>query len=332
MSSSTRSLSISCCHQLSERPCSASPPCLRAVRANAHCTALHLQAWQIIRTAGAHDMKMHAGDISALPPVTYGIGSATSALRQLSAARHVGKIVVADPSNGGSTKAGCSQGCWVISGGTGALGALAAKWLAAAGARHIALLGRTGRAPPGGSSSAPASSADAATNLMEATAGGMWAASVKIVMSDVAVATDAACALSCGMASDSTGTAAWRQQCLPLAGVLHAGGVLADATIQNQTLAGWYRIVPSVCSLPRTATAESPVLPWLEFRNANLTPPPLQGPGRCTPPNRQARPISPLQRAPLCSPWQLCSCFHLLRQRWGAEASPTMRPPMLSSI
>lgn len=34
---------------------------------------------------------------------------------------------------------------WVVSGGTGALGSLAADWLARGGAAHLRLLGRAGR-------------------------------------------------------------------------------------------------------------------------------------------------------------------------------------------
>ncbi len=110
-----------------------------------------------------------------------------------------------------------STGRWVISGGTGALGALSASWLTAAGARRVQLLGRTGRA----------SSASLAAE-------GSEPAVVTLLMCDAAAAADAGAVL---------GGAA------PLAGVLHAGGVLADATLPIQTLSGGFTR-NEVCARP----------------------------------------------------------------------------------
>lgn len=174
-----------------------------------------------------------AGEIATLPPLTYSLGSAASALRQLAAARHVGKIVAADfgSSCTGSSSSGAANGRWVISGGTGALGALAAQWLAAAGARHIMLLGRTGAAGTAPAAAGPGSEADPATILAAATSAGSWAAAVTLVKCDAAAAADAAAILDPAAGQG-------QQLRLPLAGVLHAGGVLQDATLQNQTLAG----------------------------------------------------------------------------------------------
>ena len=165
-----------------------------------------------------------AGDIATLPPLAYPLGSAAAALRQLAAARHVGKVVVADSSGGGSR----SDGRWAISGGTGALGALTAQWLAAGGAKHITLLGRTGVAES--SAAATAGSLQPASVLAAATSAGSWAAAVTLLKCDAAAAADAAAVL--GAAAGSA------RERLPLAGVLHAGGLLRDATLQNQTMHG----------------------------------------------------------------------------------------------
>ena len=162
-----------------------------------------------------------AGAYRTLPPLTYSLGAAASALRQLAAARHVGKIVVAaDPLTTGSTRA--VRGCWAVSGGLGALGALCARWRAASGVHHIALLGRSGRSEQAPQpDSAPS---DPARILASATTDGSWAAAVVMLKCDAAVASDAhQLAVHAG---------------LPLAGMLHAGGLVADATLPKQTLAG----------------------------------------------------------------------------------------------
>ena len=199
---------------------------------------------------------LFAGDIATLPPLTYSLGSAALALRQLAAARHVGKIVAADPSIGSSSRTGgASAGRWVISGGSGALGALAAKWLVAAGARHIVLLGRTGAAGTSSTAAAPGSEADPATILAAATSAGSWAAAVTLFKCDAAAAADSASVL------DSSACRG-QQLGLPLAGMLHAGGVLQDATLQNQTLMGLRSVfAPKAAGTAHLATSAAA---WLQ--------------------------------------------------------------------
>lgn len=187
-----------------------------------------------------------AGDIATLPPLAYSLGSAAAALRQLSAARHVGKVVAADRS--ARTSAAADAGRWVISGGTGALGAAAARWLAAAGAKHIALLGRTGLA----ATAATASASDPAAVLAAATTAGSWAAAVTLHKCDAAAAADLEPVLQ------TTGSGQPRQ---PLAGVLHAGGVLADATLANQTLGGLRSVfAPKAAGTAHLATSAAATL------------------------------------------------------------------------
>lgn len=141
--------------------------------------------------------------------LSHSLGSAAVALRQLAAARHVGKIVAA--AQGSLALSGSSSaGSWVISGGTGALGALSARHLVANRVRQVVLLSRSGTA---GSALADVASASG------------WAAMVTVAMCDAAVAADAAAVW------DAQGSSAVAE----VHGVLHAGGVLKDATLQRQT-------------------------------------------------------------------------------------------------
>lgn len=195
---------------------------------------------------------LSAGEIATLPPLAYGLGSSAAALRQLAAARHVGKVVAADstgPSSGSASSSGASAGRWVISGGTGALGAMAAQWLVAGGARHVTLLGRTGLA---GAAQDGASTADPAAVPAAATAGGAWTAAVTVVKCDAATASDAAAVM------EAAGTGPRR---VPLAGMLHAGGVLRDATLPNQTMPGLRAVfAPKAAGAAHLATSAAATL------------------------------------------------------------------------
>lgn len=89
------------------------------------------------------------GEVKPLPASVYDFADIHTALRQFSAAKHVGKIVVRGPRQGvGSLQMGSnkdSRGAWIVTGGLGALGCLTAEWLAGQGWRNIHLWGRTGR-------------------------------------------------------------------------------------------------------------------------------------------------------------------------------------------
>jgi hypothetical protein len=156
------------------------------------------------------------GRISPIPLQAYPLGDAVAALRQLSAARHVGKIVVADK-GAAEQRRGCSS-AWVISGGLGALGALSARQLVGKGVQHVVLLGRSGVL-----SRAAGAAQQVEAFLTEATQGGRWAAAVTVTKCDVGRVSDVA---------SIEAAAAGR----PVAGVLHAGGVLQDAVLANQDL------------------------------------------------------------------------------------------------
>lgn len=171
---------------------------------------------QAAAAAGLHGMLKAAASeqlIASNADVTYGSSSATSsASRQFGAAVHSGAMYssVLLPASSSSSGAGSSlpttaSGSVLITGGLGGLGMLSATWLQRQHeGRHLVLLGRSGR------------SSSAAAAL---TAGG-W---VTMARADVATAEEAAAAVAL----------ATRQQ--GLGAVLHAGGVLADALLLNQT-------------------------------------------------------------------------------------------------
>ena len=76
-----------------------------------------------------------SGAAERLPVQSYPFAEVTDAMRCLQAARHIGKLVL-------SRTWARGDGCYVITGGTGALGRHLAHWLAARGARHLVLLAR----------------------------------------------------------------------------------------------------------------------------------------------------------------------------------------------
>ncbi|MGW1958594.1 SDR family NAD(P)-dependent oxidoreductase, partial [Streptomyces sp. NPDC001920] len=84
------------------------------------------------------------GVLEPLPVTAYDLRAAPEALRQLSQARHVGKLVLTVP------RPMDSSGTVLVTGGTGALGALAARHLVSRhGVRRLLLTGRRGPDAPG---------------------------------------------------------------------------------------------------------------------------------------------------------------------------------------
>ena len=106
------------------------------------------------------------------------------------------------------------RGAYIITGGAGVLGTQVARWLlTAAGARHVVLLSRGGRLPPG---------------------------LAALALRDDQVVTAAAADVSC--AADAAAAAAVAGAALPVAGVFHAAGVLADGLLPRLTAAGSRRV------------------------------------------------------------------------------------------
>ena len=88
-----------------------------------------------------------ASVLRPLPVTTFDIRRAEAALRYLSQARHVGKVVMTVPSAEGGA---LGTGTVLITGGTGMAGSVLARHVVARhGVRHLLLVGRRGLAAPG---------------------------------------------------------------------------------------------------------------------------------------------------------------------------------------
>ena len=149
------------------------------------------------------------GRVQPPPLVNYSLGNAAQALRQLSSARHVGKILTSRTHSSRLTSS--STGGWAVVGGTGALGLMAARHLATIGVKECILMGRNVF-----SNSKDIAALAAELNIP-----------LRIHMADAAHTEDL------GVVGKGGGEEASQR---PLDGVLHAGGVVRDATIASQTL------------------------------------------------------------------------------------------------
>jgi candicidin polyketide synthase FscB len=145
-----------------------------------------------------------AGTLRPLPLSTWDVRRAVEAFRFVSQAKHVGKVVLTVPA------APAPDGTVLITGGTGALGGLVARHLAAEhGVRHLLLASRRGAAAPG-----------VAELTAELTGLG---ASVTVAACDVADRADLAAVLAGIPAAH------------PLTSVIHAAGVLDDGLVATLT-------------------------------------------------------------------------------------------------
>ncbi len=149
------------------------------------------------------------GELRPIPTTAYPIGAATDAFRTMAQAQHIGKIVVVmrDQQVAARTADSLvrSDASYLITGGLGALGLAVAERLAMRGARHVALMGR----------SAPSTAAASAIARMEHDG-----VQLVVLRGDVAHEQDVAKAL-----------ATIDIHMPPLRGVIHAAGLLDDATV-----------------------------------------------------------------------------------------------------
>ena len=153
--------------------------------------------------------------------VVHSLSAVQAALRQMSQARHVGKIVVRAPA--GQAAQAAPAGTVLVTGGLGTLGSLTAAWVARNSALRVHATGRTGRFT---SDVATAAAAASGSMSLAGLLAGSFADMLSMTSADSAAAEDAQLLLS----SRAGGTG--------VVGILHASGVLADATLRNQTLQG----------------------------------------------------------------------------------------------
>ncbi len=168
-----------------------------------------------------------SGELQPLPVKTYAADALVAAYRDLMPGTHVGKHVVAlrpAPEHivaaPGHRMAVHGNGCYVVTGGLGALGLEVARWLAKRGAGALMFVGR----------SAPGDAARAALAEIEAHRG------TRVLTATCDVADGAALAAVLARARSEGG---------PIKGVFHAAGVLADSTLGAMT--------PATLRAPRDA-------------------------------------------------------------------------------
>jgi acyl transferase domain-containing protein/acyl carrier protein len=156
---------------------------------------------------------VESGDLSPLPLRTFPVGEMAEAFRHMAQGHHVGKVVLRiqgeDPQIEAAARPSVpvSDGTYLVTGGLGGLGLEVAAWLAAKGARHLALVGR----------SEPGPAATAAIQALERAG-----ACVRVARADVAEESQVARVLA---EIDETMP--------PLRGVVHAAGILDDGTVLN---------------------------------------------------------------------------------------------------
>ncbi|WP_284681988.1 polyketide synthase [Adonisia turfae] len=98
-----------------------------------------------------------AGSLQPLPKTIFSLQQATDAFRYMQQAKHIGKVVVTQPSGNGAAiapvKSATGEMCidcdrtYLIAGGLGALGLQVAGWLIEKGAKYLILLGRSEPSP-----------------------------------------------------------------------------------------------------------------------------------------------------------------------------------------
>jgi NADPH:quinone reductase-like Zn-dependent oxidoreductase/acyl carrier protein len=154
--------------------------------------------------------RVAAGELRPLPSGLHTLANVTAALRQMSLARHIGKITVQVQVLGPSMAMRGTVGNVLITGGLGSLGSITATWIAGAVPATVVVTGRSGRCRK-------------ESSLVQLVRG----AHLNVVCF---VAADASCSEdACMLALTGGGR---------LVGVVHAAGVLADATLGNQSLRG----------------------------------------------------------------------------------------------
>jgi NAD(P)-dependent dehydrogenase (short-subunit alcohol dehydrogenase family)/acyl carrier protein len=184
-----------------------------------------------------------------LPYRAFPAEEAEAAFRQLQASSHIGKLVISPPLESNSSTAPWEPdegGCYVVLGGTQGFGLECAKWLAAAGARRIALVSRRGAATPG------------------------MDAALRVLASLGARASAHACDATDREALGAV-LAALRAEGAPIRGVVQAAAVFADSAAARQDQASFARVLaPKLLAAEalEAQTADDPLHLFLLFSSA----------------------------------------------------------------
>jgi acyl transferase domain-containing protein/acyl carrier protein len=177
--------------------------------------------------------RLQDGSFLPLPHAAFGPEEVEAAFRTLQASAHIGKLVIRPPAPAGEDAAEWAppaEATIVVVGGTRGFGLATAKWLAARGARHLALISRRGAVAADGPG-------EEATALRDLAALGARAA---------IHACDAADAEA--LAATLTKIRAGR----PIGGVVHAAAVLDDGAATAMDAGRFQRVLA-----PKLAAAEN---------------------------------------------------------------------------
>ncbi len=148
-----------------------------------------------------------AGELHALPQVTFPITQIAEAYRFMQQTKHIGKVAL---SFTGNQRAPIQpQASYLVTGGLGGLGLQVAQYLADQGASHLILTSRSG-----------ANTEAAQTGVQNLNAQGVQ---VSVVKADIANADDVVRLFSVAQAD------------VPLRGIIHAAGLIDDAMVLQQT-------------------------------------------------------------------------------------------------
>lgn len=150
------------------------------------------------------------GELTVLPLQSFPLAEAQTAFRFMARAKHIGKIVLTQQHAAGAARIR-DDASYLVTGGLGGIGVEVARWLADAGARYIALMGR----------SAPGDVAREAIAALEDSG-----VRVLVAQGDVGSGEDVARVI-----------AAISSELPPLRGVLHSAGVIDDALLTQQSAA-----------------------------------------------------------------------------------------------
>lgn len=162
--------------------------------------------------------RFEGGDLHPLPHRAFAAADIDVAFRQMQGAQQLGKIVVefppqlvpAAPKSAPGTLRLSPAATYLVTGGLSGFGLKSAEWLAARGARHLALLGRRGAATPECTASLDA----------------LRAQGVEVLV----LACDVADREALGRALDRIAS-----ELPPLRGVIHAAMVIEDALLRDLT-------------------------------------------------------------------------------------------------
>ncbi|QDZ22812.1 polyketide synthase [Chloropicon primus] len=157
------------------------------------------------------------GAVSGLRSTSHTLNGVQAALRWLAGAKHVGKVVVSQGLGTTSLLSMQESGCSFVTGGLGALGSLVGQWAAQHMTPDLRLAGRSGhyRLPVDMDKSK-----SALLSLQDPSSSAVF------------------CAIRCdaGSQEECSSALSWPGLDMPLAQVMHAGGLLSDMLLGSQSM------------------------------------------------------------------------------------------------